>query len=497
MQILLHPKDISNTRFLFRTRQLTAGRAGIGVALLAAAALSGVLAQPASAQLSLGGGQTAPAPVPSSSYQGGVSSGTATTETISLSMDDAVQRGLKNNLGVLLSGTQTANARGQRLQDMQNLLPKIDANLKEAFEQSDLAAEGLRIPGFPSVIGPFGFTDVRANLTWKVVSLNAVRNYMASKHYFQAAQLSAEDARQMVILTVGNAYLRILADQAQIDATEAEVATSKVSLDQATSNHEAGTAPKLDALRAQVDYQTLQQQLIAAKNTKDKDKLALAHIIGLPLGQSYDTTDNAPYSAFDQPEIQTAIQQALANRKDRQASAEITQANVLQRKAATDDRLPSLEADADYGAIGVNLRHSHGTVDATGTLTIPIFKEAQFRGEAQIAQSALDQQRDQQSDLDAQIEADVRDALLDIASSQQQVEVSHSNVELSQEVLSEAQQRYKAGVSDNLAVSDAQQSVAQANSQYVNSLYQHNLAKLNLARAMGVAQNYKEYLGGK
>jgi outer membrane protein TolC len=207
--------------------------------------------------------------------------------------------------------------------------------------------------------------------------------------------------------------------------------------------------------------------------------------------------DKAPYSAFDQPDVQQAIQQALANRKDRQASAELTKADEDQRKAATYDRLPTLKAEADYGDIGVNVRHSHGTGNATGTLTIPIFKEAQYRGEAQVAQSALDQQRDQQSDLDAQIEADVRDALLDIASSQQQVEVSHSNVELSTEVLSEAQQRYKAGVSDNLAVSDAQQTVAQANGQYVNSLYQHNVAKLNLARAMGVAQNYKDYLGGK
>jgi outer membrane protein TolC len=301
----------------------------------------------------------------------------------------------------------------------------------------------------------------------------------------------------MVILTVGNAYLRVLADQAQIESTQAQVETSQVSLDQAVSNHSAGTAPKLDELRAQVDNQTLQQQLIVARNTKEKDKLALARIIGLPLAQSFELADKAPYSAFDQPEVQTAIKQALETRKDRQASAELTRANVDQRKAATNDRLPTIKAEADYGDIGVNVRHSHGTGNATGTITIPIFKEAEYRGEAQVAQSQLDQQRDQQSDLDGQIEADVRDALLDIASSQQQVEVSHSNVQLSNEVLSEAQDRYKAGVSDNLAVSQAQQTVAQANNQYINSLYQHNLAKLNLARAMGVAQNYKEYLGGK
>jgi outer membrane protein TolC len=485
MQILFHPPAVLKRKTLFPA------------ALTLGSLVFTVLAVSAFGQLPLSTQQSAPTPVPNSAYQGSVGTGTATADTLSLTLDDAVQRGLKTNLGLLLSNTQTANARGQRLQQMQALLPSIDASANESLNQTDLAAEGLKIPGFPTIIGPYGYTDLRVNLKWTVFSLNSLKTYMAARHYFQAAQLSADDARQMVILTVGNAYLKVLADQAQIEATEAQVATSKVSLDQAVSNHSAGTAPKLDELRAQVDNQTLQQQLIVARNTRDKDKLALAHIIGLPLAQNFEVVDKAPYSAFDQPDVQVAIKQALANRKDRQASAELTKANQDQRKAATDDRLPTVKAEADYGDIGVNVRHSHSTGDASGTITIPIFKEAQFRGEAHVAQSALDQQLDQQSDLDAQIEADVRDALLDIASSQQQVEVSHSNVELSNEVLSEAQQRYKAGVSDNLAVSDAQQTVAQANSQYVNSLYQHNVAKLNLARAMGVAQNYKEYLGGK
>ncbi len=454
---------------------------------------------PAMAQLPLASQQSAPTPVPSTSFQGSVApkDAKATDEVLQLTLDEAVQRGLKTNLGLLLSNTQVATTKGQKLQDLQELLPSIDFNAKQAFLQSDLAAEGLKISGFPTIVGPFGYQDVRANLTWKVVNLNSYKNYVASRHYFQASQLTAEDAKQMVILTVGNSYLKVLADQAQIDSVQQQLETSKVSLQQAADNHAAGTAPKLDELRAQVDNQSLQQQLITALNAKEKDKLALARIIGLPMAQKFDTVDKAPYSAFDQPDVQTAIKQALDNRKDRKASAENTKATQDQRKAATYDRLPSIKAEADYGAIGTNLASSHGTVDATGTLTIPIFKEAQFRGEAQQAQAALDEQRDKQSDLDAQIEADVRDALLDIASSQQQVEVAHSNVQLSEEVLSEAQQRYKAGVSDNLAVSDAQQTVAQANSQYVNSLYQHNVAKLNLARAMGVAQNYKEYLGGK
>ncbi len=488
MQNLLHPSAHSRRRV-------------VSTALSAAALIglaTGFAALPLAAQqLSLAPQQTPPAAPPASSYGGSVASGSATADTLQLTLDDAVQRGLKNNLGLLLSNNQSASFRGQRLQDLQALLPSIDATAKEVLLQNDLAAQGLRIPGFPTIIGPFGYTDIRANLSWTVVNLNSLRTYMAARHNFAAAELTAQDARQMVILTVGNAYLRLLADQAQIESLDSQVATSGVSLKQAVDSHSAGTAPRLDELRARVDNQSLQQQLIVAHNQREKDKLALAHIIGLPMAQSFELVDTAPYTAFDQPDVQAAIKQALANRKDRQASAEVTAAEVELRKAATADRLPTLKVEADYGDIGVNVRHSHGTFNASGTLTIPIFKEAQFRGEAEAAQSELDNQRAHQSDLDAQIEADVRDALLDIASSQQQVEVAHSNVELSTEVLSEAQQRYAAGVSDNLAVSEAQQSVAQANSLYVNSLYQHNVAKLNLARALGVAQNYKEYLGGK
>ena len=176
---------------------------------------------------------------------------------------------------------------------------------------------------------------------------------------------------------------------------------------------------------------------------------------------------------------------------------EQTSAAQEQRKAATADRYPTLKTDVDYGLIGVNFGTSHGTVDASGTLSVPVFKEYGLRGEAEQAQSQLDTQTAELSDKNAQVDSDVRDALLDIASAQQQVEVARSSVDLANEALSEAQQRYAAGVSDNLAVHQAEQSVAVANNQYVSSLYRHNLAKLSLARSLGAAENYKSYVGGK
>jgi len=430
-------------------------------------------------------------------FQGSVTTGQVSGQPVDLTLDDAIQRGLKNNLGIILNSTQVAGARGQRLSQLQSLLPSVDFNAQANVLEVDLPAEGLKIPGFPTIIGPFGYVDLRAKLSWSLVNVNSLRTYLAARHNFTAATLTAQDANDMVVLTVGNAYLLALADESLVSADEAQAATAKVSLDQAVANHQAGTAPLLDELRARVDAQTIDQQLIAARNSLEKDKLALARVIGLPLEQKFNLEEKAPYSAFDQIDVNAAVQQAHANRKDLAAMVEQTKAAEEQRKAATADRYPTLNFNGDYGDIGPTLGHSHGTGDATGTFSVPLFKEFGLRGEAQVAQSQLDSQKAQLSDLHAQVDADVRDALLDIASAQQEVEVARSSVELANEALNEALQRYKAGVSDNLAVSQAQSSVAQADEQYVESLYRHNVAKLSLARALGSGQSYKTYLGGK
>jgi outer membrane protein TolC len=467
----------------------------LGLSILSLGLLSGPLTPTLGAQAAPSA--PAPAPLNSSSYQGSVTTGEVSAQPLDLTLEAAIQRGLQYNLGAILSTTQASGVGGQRLAQLQSLLPTVDASWKWAVQQVDLAALGLRVPGFPTIVGPFGYTDLRAYFSWAVVDVNSLRTYLAARHNFNAAQLTADDARQMVVLTVGNAYLLVLADESLVVAAESQVATSKVSLDQAVNLHQAGTAPLLDELRARVDYQTLQQQLIVDQNALEKDRLALARTIGLPLAQKFNLVDKVPFAPFDQLDIDAAIRQAHANRKDLAAMVEQTYAAKEQRKAATADRFPTLKTDVDYGLIGVNFGTSHGTVDATGTVSVPVFKEFGLRGEAEQAQSQLDTQTAELSDKNAQVDADVRDALLDIASAQQQVEVARSSVDLANEALSEAQQRYAAGVSDNLAVHQAEQSVAVANNQYVSSLYRHNLSKLSLARSLGAAENYKSYLGGK
>jgi outer membrane protein TolC len=460
----------------------------------------------ASGQEPPGGGVVTPPPpiqviqpqINSSTYQGSVASQRLTPGVLQLSLDDAIQRGLQHNLGLILTSQTTTSARGAQLDQLQNLLPTVTGNIKEAVQETDLQAEGLRIPGFPAIIGPYGYTDIRANLKWSLLDLSSLQNYLASKHNFAGSQLSVEDARDMVVMTVGNAYLLVIADASNVASDQQQVATSKLSLDQAQANHQAGTAPLLDELRARVDYQTQQQSLISAQNAFEKDKIALARVIGLSLEQKFELSDKVPFARLDNLDEAHALQQALENRKDLQAMQEQLQAAEHSRKAATDERLPTVSFTGDYGDIGINVRHSHGTGDAVGSLDVPVFEEPKLRGDAQQAQSQLEEQRAKLSDLRGQIAADVKDSILDIQTSARQVQVAESNVNLANEALKEAQERYAAGVSDNLAVSQAQQAVAQADAQYVGSLYAHNVAKLSLARAIGMAdRSYKLYVGGK
>ena len=436
--------------------------------------------------------------VNSNSFRGSLIEGKATDGVMDLSLDDAIQRGLRTNLGLILQTSAQKNANGQRLEQLQALLPTVNAAAAYSVEQINLAAEGIKFPGVNPIIGPFQVMDFRAYLTQRLVDVSALQTYIAAKHNFEAAKLTAQDARDMVVLTVGNAYLLCIADQARIDAVNAELATSKLSLDQATAAHEAGTSPRLDVLRAQVDYQNEQQTLISTTNDLAKAKLALARTIGLPLDQKYRLTDSEPYQSLDKIDGDAAFDQALKGRKDVAAAAEQVKGAQAQKTAAWTQQLPTATANGDFGDIGTTVGHSHSTYTATGTISAPILQIAKTRGEEQVAAAQYESAKARYSDQIQQVNADIRDSILDIRAAAKLVEATQSNVELAKEALSEAQQRFRAGVADNLPVSQAQSQTEQANDQYISALYQHNVAKLSLARALGIAQtNYKDYLGGK
>src|SRR5580698_5695668 len=379
-------------------------------------------------------------------YTGSVVKEHATGGIMPLSLSDAIARGLKYNLGFVLQNSATMAAGGQRLQALQPLLPTIVGGARISMAQTDLAAEGFRFPGFPQVIGPFGAVDFRASLVMSLVNLPALENFLAAKHGFDAAKLSVEDSKDLVVLAVGNAYLTVIADDAAVANAQAQVASAKTSYDQAVANHLAGTSPKLDEVRAQVDYQSQQQTLIQQQAMLKRDRIALARAIGLPLDQEFELSDSMPFTELDAITPDEAVKQALAQRKDLAAQAKLVKAAASAAHAAHEERLPSVGFTGDYGSTGVNLDDLHGSGEAIGQANMPLFEEAKIRGDARIADAQKRQQQAELSNLEGQVSADVRDALLDIDAASKSVAVARSNVALAAEALSEAQQRFAAGV---------------------------------------------------
>jgi outer membrane protein TolC len=433
-----------------------------------------------------------------SPFRGSVPEGKATSGALPLSFKEAIDRGLRNNLGLLLEGDNTLAARGQKWKELSGLLPNVTSGISETVTQTNLQAEGLRFPGFPKVIGPYGFFDARVYLTQPLFDLHAWHRERGAAARETAAHYTYQDARDVVVLAVGNAYLVALAGAARVKTAEAQVQSAQALYDKAVDEQKAGVIPAIDALRAQVELQTRQQQLIADRNDYTKQKLTLARVIGLPPGQEFVLTDKAPYEPLTTLGLEQSLQRAYASRSDYQAALQEVSAAEHFRKAAKAEYFPSLSFAADYGDIGITPNNSHGTFTARGTLQIPIFQGGKVHADTLQAEADLRASRARLEDLRGRIDYEVRAALLDLSSAAQRVEVARESVNLADQTLAQAKDRFAAGVTDNLEVIQAQESVAAANENYISSLYAHNVAKVALARAMGYAeQGVKEYLQRK
>lgn len=435
-------------------------------------------------------------------FNGSQPEGKATADVLQIDFQDAIERGLRNNLGLLLSGDQTLTARGERWKQLSNLLPNLSGKVQEDVQTLSLTALGLKSNVFPfpvpRVIGPFNYFDARATLTQSLFNFSYFEKERAAAENLKAAQYSYKDAREMVVLAVGNAYLVAIANAARIDATQAQVTNAQALYNKAVDQQNAGLNPAIDTLRAQVELQTRQQQLIVARNDYDKQKLSLARIIGLPPGQQFVLTEKAPYQALTPLPVDTYLERAYTSRADYQAAQAQVRAAELSHRGAKAGRYPTMDVNANYGDIGVNPATSNGTWQVTGNLNIPIFEGGKVHSDELEADAQLKQARSQLGDIRGRIDYEVRTSLLDLNAAAEQVEVARSSVDLAEQALTQSRDRFAAGVTDNLEVVQAQEAVASAHESYIDSLYAHNLAKVELAHAIGDAeQGVKRYLKGE
>ncbi|MGA8297938.1 MAG: TolC family protein [Terriglobales bacterium] len=436
---------------------------------------------------------------------GSVPEAKPTLGVLPLTFVDAIERALRANLAGLLSEYNTIEARGQKWQQLSELLPNVNGDVQSTEQKVSLEALGFgKFPkngafgNIPPTVGPFSYFDVRAAGTQRVFDWKAIQKYRSAVIGENVARFNLQDARDLVVLATGNAYLEAIAGAARVETAQAQVESAKALYDKAVAQQQAGVSPAIDTLRAQVEYQARQQQLIAVTNDFAKQKLSLARVVGLAAGQAFALADKAPYEPFPIPDVETSIQRAYTLRSDYKAAHDRLATAQLEHSAAIAGYFPTLDVAGNYGEIGPAPGSVLPTYEIVGTLSIPIFQGGKVHGDVLKAEASLRQAQAQFADVKGQIDQDIRNAILDLKSSADQVEVAQSSVNLADQALLQSRDRFSAGVTDNLEVIQAQEAVASAHENLISSLYLHNLAKVSYARALGRAeQGVLEYLKGK
>ncbi|HUL77551.1 MAG TPA: TolC family protein [Vicinamibacteria bacterium] len=461
----------------------------------------------AAALLLFGGALLCPAPAraqdmgPLGVLQGGVPTGEATKDEIPLALTEAIERGLRYNLGSILGEAAVSGAEGARKEALADLLPQVRAGVLESRQKINLAAFGFTgalIPGIPQIVGPFNLFDARAYLQQTVLDLKALHKSRASADSLDAARQDERSARDLVVLVCGQLYLQAVAGEGRIAAARAQLDTSQALLAVARDRKASGLGAGIEVLRAEVQERSQRQRLIVAEQDAAKEKLALARAIGLPLGQRFRLADPMPVAPGVPMSVEAAVDRAWADRPDLKAARARVEAAEALRKSAQGEGWPSLAVSGDYGAIGNDVPGALATYTVGAALRVPLFEGGRVRARVREAEARAQQERARLADLRARIYYEVQAVFLDIRAADERVAVAEGARALAREQLQQARDRFASGVTDNVEVVQAQEALAAAAENHIASLYAQNVARLSLARTLGgVEATYAELLKGR
>jgi outer membrane protein TolC len=442
---------------------------------------------PLRAQSGVAPGRQIPAGSP---FGGGVPQGTATGRMLQLTVADVIHRALEYNLGVLLSEQELSHAGGTRWIAFSQLLPNVNAYVAETRQRINLEAFGFSPSNFglSNVVGPFNTFDARVTLSQTLVDFRATNETRAETHNVEAARYSYRSARNLVVLVAANAYLQVLAADARVQSARAQLQTSQTLYDQAQDLKQNGIIAGIDVVRAEVRLNGERQRLTVSQNEFAKTRLELARVIGLPVGQEFEISADLPNVPIPEMTVEQALEQAYRDRPDYLAAQQRVRAAEASRAAAFSEQLPSVRVNADYGAFGLTARDSVATYSIAGSVTIPIFQGGRTQGRLAQADADLRQRRAEAEDMRARIYYDVRVAFSDLQATGEQMQVATRSRELANQELTQARDRFSAGVANNLEVVQAQQSVTTADEQYIDALLGYNVSKAVLAQSLGDAE---------
>ncbi|MBU6431805.1 MAG: TolC family protein [Nitrospirae bacterium] len=408
-----------------------------------------------------------------------------------LSLHDAIQAAIDNNVNVRLLRERIAAAQSAANTSLGALLPNVSGYATGRNQTVNLAAFGIPQNALNSlglsggVTQPFDVYDARASLVQNIFSLSLIQRWRAARTGVDVASLEAEVTKRDVMATTGLLYMEAIRAEAAVKARQADIELSQQLLKLAQDRKRAGVATGLDVTREEVQLENTRQRLLVAQNDQESAKLNVIRALGIDFDVRLTLTDEltlvdvAPQSPTD------ALVAARENRAELKAQITRQKLASLSLSSVTSERVPALSFNGDYGWIGLKPEDAFATRSVGLMLSVPIFDGGQRESRISENRSRVRQESIRMKDVSDQITLEVRNALLTLDSSTQQVAVAEKGIELAMKELTFARDRFAAGLATNIEVTNAQTSVARARDNLIEALFRFNASRINLARAKG------------
>jgi len=415
-----------------------------------------------------------------------------------LTLQDAIQKSLQANLNVLLAQSRVDESEGARQRSMSAaLLPRVNAQTYANVQNRNLRAFGISVPGLPlpAVVGPFSNYDARIYAQQNLLDLATYRTFKASEIAVDANKLDERDARDLIVRVTASLYLNAQTAASRVEAAQSRVNDSTTLLKLATDKHDAGAATGVDVLRAQVQLANEQQALLVSQNDLKQALLVLARNMGISPGTNIELAEPLQYRSLTQSQPEALLTSALKVRADYLSLAKQRETLFEQQRANQARYLPKLSLNGNIGELGRSIGSMQTTGLIQGQIDFTVF-DRDRSGEAMQLASRIKRIDAQIADLERGVDQDIRQALLNLDSAAEQVNVSKQGQELAHRELTLAQDRFQAGTTNNVEVVTAQDELSRAQENYIVAVTRHVDAKCALARALGdTEKNLQQFLG--
>ena len=412
----------------------------------------------------------------------------APTQALKLTLDQAVGLALKQNPTAQIAILTAAQSEQDKNIARSELLPQVNAKISDEAQKVNLLAQfggKTPFPGFPKTLGPYQVFSAGPTFGGPVFDLTLWKRYQAARETMSASKANSLSTREQVILLVVSQYIGTLRAVANVQASQSRVELAQALYDQAADLQKEGVGTGIDTLRANVELQNEKQRLIQAETDRETFLYGLSRLLNLDPRQPIELGDSLSFFDTPQPEVETSLELALAERQEWKAMESQIKAAGSQKKAAQFSRLPSLRFDGDFAYVGTSGNTTLPTYTYQASVNLPIFTGGRIHAEIVRADLEIRKLEQQQADLRNQIALDVKTALLNLSSARNEVQVANLGVVLSKEEVDQARDRFKAGVANNIEVIQAQDALSRANDNQIAALYRFNQARADLARSIG------------